>query len=222
MGDNNPNPDRVPPPLWRLWLLIESFLSQIQLAWVCSCPNPRYIFFKFPIEMHNQFPTQSEKLTLFYQLLRSESNKCSIAILPNGNVVHCPVSLVQPALPITDPFSSVSWCLPLIATAVFQTAIITLGAKSQKVQARELSILSLFLDAGLPSREPGAAAWGWNVRRTPVDFPLPSSLCNLHLSNHLYLHSPHQAIKSLKIYVWYSQLYHQAQWQETHSTRQHC
>ena len=95
--------------------------------------------------MHNQFPTQQEKLTLFYQLLRSESNKCSIAILPNGNVVHCPVSLVQPALPITAPFSSVSWCLPLIATAVFQTAIITLGAKSQKVQARELSILSLFL-----------------------------------------------------------------------------
>ena len=38
--------------------------------------------------------------------------------------------------------SSVSWCLPMVATAIFQTAIITLGAKSQKVQARSRSMLS--------------------------------------------------------------------------------
>ena len=38
--------------------------------------------------------------------------------------------------------SSVSWCLPMVATAIFQTAIITLGAKSQKVQARSKRILS--------------------------------------------------------------------------------
>ena len=38
--------------------------------------------------------------------------------------------------------SSVSWCLPMVATAVFQTAIITLGAKSQKVQARSTAMLS--------------------------------------------------------------------------------
>ena len=37
---------------------------------------------------------------------------------------------------------SVSWCLPLIATAIFQTAIITLGAKSQKVQARKSALIS--------------------------------------------------------------------------------
>ena len=175
--------------------------------------------------MHNQFPTQQEKLTLFYQLLRFERNTCSIATLPNGHCplpsFTCPAGIANNTYPFTK-ITSVSWCLPLIATAVFQTAIITLGAKSQKVQARELSILSLFSDAGVPSREPGGAAWGWDVRGTPVDFSLSPPLCNLHISNHLYLHSPHQAIKSLKIYVWYSQLYHQAQWQETHSTRQHC
>jgi len=60
----------------------------------------RYIFFKFPIKMHNWFPKHREKQVLFHRLL------------------------------------SVSWCLPMVATAVFQTAIITLGAKSQKVQAR--------------------------------------------------------------------------------------
>ena len=103
--------------------------------------------------MHNQFPTQQEKLTLFYQLLRSEwtsSNICWIAILPNGRSLpycpnwHCPLSSFTCPTGIansTYPFTkivSVSWCLPLIATAVFQTAIITLGAKSQKVQAGEL------------------------------------------------------------------------------------
>ena len=52
-------------------------------------------------------------------------------------------------LPTKDPFYqnvfSVSWCLPLIATTVFQAAIITLGAKSQKVQARESNILSFLI-----------------------------------------------------------------------------
>ena len=38
--------------------------------------------------------------------------------------------------------SSVSWCLPMVATAVFQTAIIILGLKSQKVQARSKRMLS--------------------------------------------------------------------------------
>ena len=96
---------------------------------------------------------------------------------------------------------SVSWCLPLIATAVFQTAIITLGAKSQKVQARELKcifnlslILAGLLNAGVPARCPTAT--GWDFSGTPVDFPFPPSLCDLHISNHLYLHTPHQAITS--------------------------
>ena len=89
----------------------------------------------------------------------------------------------------------------MIATAVFQTAIITLGAKSQKVQAREhkyifnLSlILAGLLNAGVPARCPTAT--GWDFSGTPVDFPFPPSLCDLHISNHLYLHTPHQAITS--------------------------
>ena len=27
-----------------------------------------------------------------------------------------------------------------------------------------------------------------------MDFPFPSPICNLHIPNHLYLHTPHQAI----------------------------
>ena len=44
------------------------------------CFYRRYIFFKFPIEMHNQFPSQKEKATLFYQLLRSEWDQCSMPL----------------------------------------------------------------------------------------------------------------------------------------------
>ena len=125
---------------------------------------------------------------------------------------------------------SVSWCLPLIATAIFQTAIITLGAKSQKVQARKSALISppvyvtciwrCNLFEGVLARHTSGS--GWDIDGTPVDFPLPAPLCHLHLSNHLHLHTPHQAIQFCYFSIHNNLSFHQAQWQKTHSTRQHC
>ena len=49
-----------------------SYLTKYTLCTVerCLILPPRYIFFKFPIKMHNWFPTHREKQTLFHRLLR--------------------------------------------------------------------------------------------------------------------------------------------------------
>ena len=67
--------------------------------------------------------------------------------------------------------SSVSWCLPMVATAVFQTAIIILGLKSQKVQARSKRMLS-FLHP-----RPYVVLHVLNPKRLPQAFVSPRQ-CN--------------------------------------------
>ena len=68
--------------------------------------------------------------------------------------------------------SSVSWCLPMVATAIFQTAIITLGAKSQKVQARSKRMLS-FLHP-----RPYVVLHILNPKRLPQAFVSPRQCIN--------------------------------------------
>ena len=146
--------------------------------------------------------------------------------------------------------SSVSWCLPMVATAVFQTAIITLGAKSQKVQARSKTMLSFLrpmsfvvlqvfnpLADGLFSSQPGTTSCivlqvclqGVETQLAETSeglqwtflFLLPFASF-IYPTIYIYILLIRQHTKNCQKLSKPHNLHLQAQRQKTHPTRQYC